>query len=85
MSELTVFLRGFEIDVNVTRAFVQKPMGMRADSDDDCYGYSELEYDVTCVIDDEDNALCASDCQEYADANRDEITDMIWSELEKQS
>lgn len=85
MSELTVFLRGFEIDVNVTRAFVQKPMGMRADSDDDCYGYSELEYDVLAVFDDEEQILCAEASERYADENRDEITDQIWSELERQS
>lgn len=85
MSELTVFLRGYAIDVNVTRAFVQKPLGPKADSDDDCYGYSELEYDVLAVFDDEEQILCAEASERYADDNREEITDMIWSELERQS
>lgn len=85
MSELTVFLRGFAIDVNVTRAFVQKPLGQKADSDDDCYGYSELEYDVLAVFDDEEQQLSAEAAQEYADNNQEEITDQIWSELERQS
>lgn len=85
MSELTVFLRGYAIDVNVTRAFVQKPLGPKADSDDDCYGYSELDYDVLAVFDDEDQQLSAEAAQEYADNNQEEITDQIWSELERQS
>lgn len=85
MSELTVFLRGFAIDVNVTRAFVHKPLGPKADSDDDCYGYSELDYDVLAVFDDEDNRLSDEAAQEYAENNQEEITDQIWSELERQS
>lgn len=85
MSELTVFLRGYSIDVKIKHVFVQKPMGMRADSDSDCYGYSELDYDVLAVFDDEDQWLSDEAAQEYADNNQEEITDMIWSELERQS
>lgn len=35
--------------VEVTRYFVQKPMGKWADSDVDCYGYTELEWEVDMV------------------------------------
>lgn len=83
MGEFTVFLRGHAIDVKVTRAFVQKPLGRKADSDDDWYGYSELEFDVLAVWDDEDERMTDSDSEEYAESNHDEISDMIWSELEK--
>lgn len=83
MGEFTVFLRGHAIDVKVTRAFVQKPLGRIADSDDDCYGYSELEFDVLAVWDDEDECMGDIEAQEYAESNHDEISDMIWSELEK--
>lgn len=85
MSRVGVNLGGFAIDIYVTRAFVQKPMGMRAYSDADCYGYSELDYDVLAVFDDEDNRLSDEAAQEYADNNQEEITDQIWSELERQS
>lgn len=85
MSELTVFLRGFAIDVKIKHAFVQAPMGTRADSDADCYGYSELDYDVLAVFDGNDERINSEDAEQYADTNRDEITDMIWSELERQS
>lgn len=85
MSELTVFLRGYTIDVDVTRAFVQKPLGRNADSDADCYGYSELEFDVLAVWNDDDECMTDDMAKEYAENNHEEITDMIWSELERQS
>lgn len=85
MSVLTVFLRGSAIDVKIKHVFVQAPMGMRADSDDDCYGYSELDYDVMAVFDDEEQQLNDEAAQEYADNNQEEITDQIWYELERQS
>ena len=84
MSELTVFLRGDAIDVKIKHVFVQEPMGMRADSDADCYGYSELDYDVLAVFDDEEQQLSKEAAEQYADDNQEEITDMIWSELERQ-
>jgi len=84
MSELTVFLRGNAIDVKIKHVFVQKALGRNADSDSDCYGYSELEYDVMAVFDDEEQQLSDEAAQEYADNNQEEITDMIWSELERQ-
>jgi len=85
MSELTVFLRGYAIDVKIKHVFVQAPMGTRADSDADCYGYSELDYDVLSVFDDEDQQLSREAAEQYADDNQEEITDQIWSELERQS
>jgi hypothetical protein len=85
MSELTVFLRGNAIDVKIKHVFVQAPMGTRADSDADCYGYSELEYDVLAVFDDDEQQLSKEAAEQYADDNQEEITDMIWSELERQA
>lgn len=85
MSELTVFLRGNAIDVKIKHVFIKAPMGTRADSDADCYGYSELDYDVLAVFDDEEQQLSDEAAQEYADNNQEEITDQIWYELERQS
>lgn len=30
----------------MTRCFVQKPLGPQCDSDLDCYGYADVEFDV---------------------------------------
>jgi hypothetical protein len=85
MSELTVFLRGYAIDVKIKHVFVQAPMGMRADSDQDCYGYSELDYEVKEVVNDYGDSLHDSLAQSWAEANHAEIIEQIWSELERQS
>lgn len=37
---------GIPCRVDVDRCFVQKPMGPMADSDMDCYGYSEIDFTV---------------------------------------
>jgi hypothetical protein len=37
---------GIPCRINVTRLTVQAPLGPRADSDWDCYGYTEIEFNV---------------------------------------
>lgn len=37
---------GIPCKISVTSFFVQRPMGRSADSDMDCYGYTEIEFDV---------------------------------------
>ena len=37
-------IAGIPCKVEVTHYFVQKPLGPRADSDLDCYGYTDIEY-----------------------------------------
>jgi len=32
--------------IQIDRCFVQKPMGQRADSDWDCYGYTDINFTV---------------------------------------
>ena len=39
-------IAGIPCRVEVTRYFVQPPLGPRCDSDWDCYGYTEIEFDV---------------------------------------
>ena len=39
-------IQGIPCQLEVTHFFEQKPMGSRADSDWDCYGYTEIEYEV---------------------------------------
>ena len=39
-------ISGIPCLIACTYLFVQAPMGPRADSDQDCYGYSDVEFDV---------------------------------------
>ena len=39
-------IAGIPCRVEMTRCFVQRPLGPRCDSDLDCYGYHEVEFDV---------------------------------------
>ena len=39
-------IAGIPCIVQMTHYFVQRPLGPRCDSDHDCYGYSEVEFDV---------------------------------------
>jgi hypothetical protein len=39
-------IAGIPCTIQVGRVFVQEPMGPSADSDWDCYGYSEIEFTV---------------------------------------
>jgi hypothetical protein len=39
-------ISGIPCRIGITHYYVQKPMGMWADSADDCYGYTDLEYDI---------------------------------------
>lgn len=39
-------IAGIPCKVELTRCFVQPPLGPQCDSDLDCYGYSEIEFDV---------------------------------------
>lgn len=43
---LDTTISGIPCKIGITNYFVQQPMGMWADSADDCYGYTELEYDI---------------------------------------
>ena len=39
-------IQGIPCLIDVTHFFEQKPLGRYCDSCDDCYGYTEIEYDV---------------------------------------
>jgi hypothetical protein len=46
MNHLASQIAGIPCLIQIDRCFVQKPMGLRADSDWDCYGYKEVEFTV---------------------------------------
>lgn len=43
---LNTKIRGIPCRIKVTRYFVQKPLGRMADSPEDCYGYTAIDYEV---------------------------------------
>jgi hypothetical protein len=45
-ADIETTVSGIPCLVRPTRVFVQKPMGPSADSDWDCYGYSQIYFDV---------------------------------------
>lgn len=45
-TQIETRIAGIPCIVKIDSLFVQKPMGPTADSDWDCYGYTDLEYTV---------------------------------------
>lgn len=43
---LDTHIQGIPCRVRVTHFFRQRPLGPSADSDMDCYGYTEIDFDV---------------------------------------
>ena len=46
MKSFVSTVAGIPCIIEVDRLFVQEPMGRMADSDQDCYGYSEVDFTV---------------------------------------
>lgn len=46
MNNLTISYLNYELDIEVTHFHHQKPLGVRADNPDDCYGYTEVEFEI---------------------------------------
>ncbi len=44
--DLSARISGIPCLIEVTHYFTQKPLGPSCDSDYDCYGYTEIEFDV---------------------------------------
>jgi hypothetical protein len=53
-----------------------------ADSDVDCYGYTEVEFDIVRVFDEDDNVECPPNCltDEFVDG---ELTEKVVEEMQK--
>jgi hypothetical protein len=49
------------VEIEVTYYFVQKPLGRNADSDADCYGYTDIEFDIVRIFDEDDQVECPLD------------------------
>ena len=49
MKQIEIYIDCYTFFIDVTRYFVQKPLGKWCDSDVDCYGYTDLEIDITSI------------------------------------
>lgn len=49
------------VEIEVTSFFVQKPLGRYADSDVDCYGYTEIEFEIVRIFDEDEEVECSLD------------------------
>ena len=49
MNNLEIYIDIYTFHINITHYFNQPPMGRWADSDVDCYGYTDLEWECTSV------------------------------------
>ena len=83
MEEVEVFFSGHDAVLKVHNIVHQKPLGKRADSDWDCYGYTDIDY----TIHDEDGLPLEGNHEElYALAKRDNmfarLEEMILKDLE---
>lgn len=48
--DLEICVDDYVFDITITYLYVQKPMGRYADSDVDCYGYTDLEFMCNHVL-----------------------------------
>lgn len=49
MKQIEIYIDCYTFFVDVTRYFVQKPLGKWCDSDHDAMGYTDLEFEITCI------------------------------------
>lgn len=79
----TLTLHGHTIEVVVTSCVDVKPDYSTWDSDDDYYGYRELEFNVLSVTDEEyERKLSEQECATFANEHAEAIEDLIWNQVE---
>lgn len=73
-------IKGIPCIVKMTSCFVQKPLGTQCDSDLDCYGYSEVEFDVL----DRNGRPAPWLERKMSDSERSEIENLLLKEVENE-
>lgn len=73
-------IQGIPCIVEMTSCFVQKPLGPQCDSDLDCYGYSEVEFDVL----DRNGRPAPWLERKMSDSERSEIENLLLKEVENE-
>ena len=71
-------IQGIPCQVQMTRCFVQKPLGPNCDSDLDCYGYADVEFDV---LDRNSRPAPWLECK-MSDSERVEIEGLLLEEVQ---
>lgn len=66
MSNLEIYMDSYTFHINITHYFNQPPMGKWADSDVDCYGYTDIDWECTAVetYDEENDQIKLTEQQE---------------------
>lgn len=78
--EFSIELDDYIFHCVVTSYVYQRPLGRSADSDWDCYGYEEVEWDCNCVdMYDEDGYLVETtvDIDKYSEKIEEKILEEI--------
>ena len=77
----------FTFETKITYFYHQRPMGKWADSDVDCFGYVDLEYEVEAgfYYDEDGNeiAMELEAARDMAETFEDEITEDIMRQIEE--
>lgn len=85
--DLEIYIDTYIFDVTVTYLYVQKPMGMRADTPEDAYGYTDLEFMCNHVLeyleDDTEMHYNGKEAQDLADEYAELLEEKVMVELEE--
>lgn len=85
--DLEICIDDFVFDITITYLYVQKPMGRYADSDVDCYGYTDLEFMCNHVLgyleDDTEMHYNGKEAQAVADEYLELLEEKVMVELEE--
>lgn len=77
---LEIWIAPYTFYINVTDYHYQAPMGPRADSDWDCYGYEEVSWECSCVEEElEDGSIVETtvDIDEYSEYIDEKVLEHI--------
>ncbi|WP_373033174.1 hypothetical protein [Sulfurovum sp.] len=85
--DLEICVDEYVFDITITYLYVQKPMGQYADSDVDCYGYTELSFECYHVLeyleDDTEMHYNGKEAQDIADEYAELLEEKVMVELEE--
>ena len=81
-----LYIDSFTFFIKVTDYHHQPALGPSADSDWDCYGYTEIDWDVTSVTycnEDGNETEVQVDIEEYSELIEEKLLELIHEELEE--
>lgn len=81
-----IYIDSFTFFVNVTDYYHQPALGPSADNDVDCYGYTEIDWTCTQVIEydqDGNETEVTVDIAEYSELIEEKLLELIYEEQEE--